>query len=67
VSDNQSLPCPFCGSSLISDGEVFLEDDGKTYVQSECQSCRALGPRAETDGPDYGDVRAIAAWNRRAT
>ncbi len=28
MSDNQSLPCPSCGSSLISDGEVLLEGDG---------------------------------------
>lgn len=63
---NLPLPCPFCGSSLVSDGEVLSEVDGKTFTQSECQACRSLGPMAETDGPDYGDVRAIAAWNRRA-
>lgn len=62
-----ALLCPFCGSNDISDGEVLMEVNGKTFAQSECQGCGALGPRGETDGPDYGDERAIAAWNRRAT
>lgn len=58
--------CPFCGSADISDGEMLTEKDDKTRVsQSQCRGCGAFGPEAITDGPDYGDVRAIAAWNRR--
>lgn len=60
---NLPLHCPFCGSSLISDGEVLSEVNGNTFAQSECLECGALGPKGETVGPDYGDERAIAAWN----
>lgn len=59
--------CPFCGSADISDGEALTEKpDGTRVTQSQCQGCGAFGPEAITDGPDYGDVRAIEAWNRRA-
>ena len=68
MADEQKvIPCPFCGSSRISDGEVIIErEDGKVAKQSECQECGALGPQAIVDGPDYGDIQAIKAWNRRA-
>jgi Lar family restriction alleviation protein len=59
--------CPFCGSTEISDGEMLTEkDDGSRVTQSQCRGCGAFGPEAVTDGPDYGGVRAITAWNRRA-
>lgn len=60
--------CPFCGSTDISDGEVMTEHGGAMFTQSECQGCGALGPRAKlaNDEPDYGDEKAIAAWNTRA-
>lgn len=63
------LPCPFCGSSDISDGEILGEHGhGVAFTQSECQTCRAVGPMAplENGEVDYGDVKARAAWNRRA-
>jgi Lar family restriction alleviation protein len=68
MSQNELLACPFCGSREISDGEVLTGDGGKTYTQSECQNCGALGPRGylENGEADLGDLKAIAAWNRRA-
>jgi Lar family restriction alleviation protein len=63
------FPCPFCGSRNISDGEVSTTDiAGETVVQSMCEDCGACGPGAALDAGeiDYGDVKAIAAWNRRA-
>ena len=68
TTDTEQLPCPFCDSSNISAGEVLTEINANDYAQSECQGCGALGPRAwlAPDEVDYGDVRAIAAWNRRA-
>lgn len=62
------LSCPFCGCKNISSGEVMTsEENGSTYTQSECQECGALGPRAylEDGEVDYGDTKAITAWNRR--
>jgi Lar family restriction alleviation protein len=60
--------CPFCGSSDISDGESLTwKRDGSRVTQSQCRGCGAFGPEAVTDGPDYGSVRAITAWNRRPT
>ncbi|MES3011971.1 MAG: Lar family restriction alleviation protein [Pseudomonadota bacterium] len=67
--DQDVLPCPFCGSTNISDGEISTFEPGVgNYSQSECQDCGALGPCGMHDGdePDYGSVKAIAAWNRRA-
>lgn len=64
-----SLACPFCGSHNISTGEVSTTDvAGETVVQSMCMDCGAMGPGAALDNGevDYGDVKAIAAWNRRA-
>lgn len=65
----ETAPCPFCGSKDISDGEVLTEyPNGMQTKQSMCNSCKALGPEgALADGEiDYGDVKAIAAWNRRS-
>jgi len=66
----EALPCPFCGSTNISAGEVLTETPGgKLFTQSECRGCGALGP----NGPlkpgqvDYGDIEAIRAWNRRSS
>jgi hypothetical protein len=62
------LPCPFCGSDDISEGEVLtIGGAGGTVTQSMCNTCGALGPEARLpEGEvDYGDVRATAAWNRR--
>lgn len=67
--DGAVLPCPFCGSHDISDGEMLTEEsDGTTYTQSECKGCGAIGPKGflNRDVADYGCVKAIAAWNRRA-
>jgi Lar family restriction alleviation protein len=66
------LPCPFCGSDNVSDGENLIESEALgvgrvTCKQSECLNCGACGPLSQpVKGPDYGDVAAIAAWNRRA-
>lgn len=71
VADQEALECPFCGSNEISDGEILTGDpsSGLAHTQSECQSCGAIGPRANLDAGevDYGCVKAIAAWNHRAT
>jgi hypothetical protein len=68
ASEEETLPCPFCGSEDISDGEALTSDpDGVTYTQSECQNCGALGPKGflEPGEVDYGDAKARAAWSRR--
>lgn len=72
ATDAGQLPCPFCGSSNISAGEVstdYAGGHGAQCTQSRCDDCGALGPEADlTNGEvDYGDVKAIAAWNRRST
>lgn len=70
-ADTGTLVCPFCGGSHISDGESMTQGviNGKvvTTVQSMCEDCGACGPVAylDIDEVDYGDVKAIAAWNRR--
>ena len=68
MSDLKQLKCPFCGSNKISAGEVLTTyGAGQTAAQSMCDDCGALGPEArlpEGDA-DYGDVRAVEAWNRR--
>lgn len=67
--DEHRENCPFCGSANISDGEVVTEDQAKECVtQSMCEDCGAMGPGAALgpDEVDYGDVKARAAWNRRA-
>lgn len=67
----ETLPCPFCGSLNISDGENLIEAEAHgvgrvTCKQSECLNCGACGPLSKpVHGPDYGDVAAITAWNRR--
>ncbi|MEK6418464.1 MAG: Lar family restriction alleviation protein [Burkholderia gladioli] len=69
LSDEQ-LPCPFCGCTDISEGEVLTDKpDGGASTQSMCRGCGALGPEANLrDGEvDYGSVKATAAWNRRAS
>jgi Lar family restriction alleviation protein len=60
--------CPFCGSTDISEGEVLTEyPNGKTTTQSMCNNCKALGAEAtlSQDEIDYGNAKAIVAWNRR--
>lgn len=54
------LPCPFCGSSLVSDCYVR---DGRQMV---CHRCGVSGPPT-FHGP-AGDTieRAVSAWNTRA-
>lgn len=65
-----SKECPFCGSADISAGEVWTttEESDDTKTQSMCNGCGALGPEATLVGetPDYGDLAATEAWNRRA-
>ena len=63
------LPCPFCGGVDISDGEALTQHtNGMITTQSQCLTCGAFGAEAQlADGEiDYGDVKAIAAWNRRS-
>jgi Lar family restriction alleviation protein len=67
---NEIKPCPFCGSTEISEGEAMSgADEGPRYKQTGCESCGALGPRAEVlVGDDiFDDASANEAWNRRAT
>lgn len=66
---SDTLPCPFCDSTDISDGEVLTEKpSGMTVTQSMCQGCGALGPEAPlAEGEvDYGSIKATEAWNRRS-
>ena len=69
---NDLLPCPFCGNTDISSGEVLVELPGGAGLakQAMCSQCGALGPEAKVTerqarGPE-GDAAADAAWNRRA-
>lgn len=66
---SELLPCPFCGGENISAGETLTTDiAGETVTQSVCMDCGAAGSgTALADGEiDYGDLKAIAAWNKRA-
>lgn len=70
MSELKQENCPFCGSKNISAGEVstdYAGGHGAQCTQSRCDDCGALGPEADlADGEvDYGDVKAITAWNRR--
>jgi hypothetical protein len=69
MDEYKQLSCPFYGSENISSGEILFTDiAGESVTQSMCEDFGALGPGAclATDEVDYGDVKAIAAWNRRA-
>lgn len=63
-------PCPFCGSTDISSGEVLTGYMGNYSKQTSCNDCGATGPEApvtleQARGP-VGDDLADAEWNRRA-
>lgn len=63
-----TLSCPFCKSEDISDGEILTQGLlSVRYVQSECQNCGAIGPKAYLGATeiDYGDDKARNAWNMR--
>lgn len=64
------LPCPFCGSTNISSGEILGHDfkTGEGYSQSVCNDCNAAGPygKLRPGEVDYGSEKADAAWNKRA-
>jgi len=51
MNEDGFLPCPFCGSELVS-SSVGETGDGKPYHYIECESCAAM---AEPD-----------QWNKRA-
>jgi ABC-type sugar transport system substrate-binding protein len=56
------LPCPFCGSSLIT--VVYIPDGRRAH----CRGCGAAGS-AEFNGPQgmpNAEARATAMWNMRA-
>ena len=60
------LPCPFCGSTNISGGEVLGENrDGTEYKQTGCLDCGALGPMA-TPADIYDESGCNKAWNMRS-
>lgn len=66
---NELKPCPFCGNTDISGGEVLTEHpNGKVTIQSMCMKCGALGAEAilKTGEIDYGSIKANKAWNMRA-
>lgn len=65
----EAIPCPFCGSADISDGEVLTAwGNSGAATQSMCNECFALGPQAKLlkGEIDYGDIKSTTAWNRRA-
>jgi Lar family restriction alleviation protein len=53
ASEEQALPCPFCGSRVYGFNETSV-------VWVTCHTCRADGPSHETE------AGALAAWNTRA-
>ena len=60
------LPCPFCGSTNISGGEVYGENrDGTVYKQTGCLDCGALGPMV-TPEDVYDEQGCNDAWNTRS-
>ena len=66
-TETNLLPCPFCGSDDISEGEALSQKDGKYYKQTGCNDCGALGPiKAANVNDIYDDGSASKAWNTRA-
>jgi len=59
------LPCPFCGSTDISEGEALSERKGKRYKQTGCADCGAMGP-IKLVHDIYDNSPANKAWNTRA-
>lgn len=64
----QLLPCPFCGGSNISDGEVCSSTGTgalavlRTFVwQSKCMDCGALGREG------VSNQSSMEQWNTRAS
>lgn len=61
------LPCPFCGSTNISSGQVMLKDlDGSFTKQTRCEDCGACGSEVVVTDI-YDNSGCDAAWNKRAT
>lgn len=51
MSDDQLMPCPFCGGADLSSNEWWIEDDSEVQAV-ECNNCKAGSPRS--------------VWNARA-
>lgn len=62
-------PCPFCGGTNISSGEIMSgspQDNGQESLQTACLDCRASGPEIPCLGETMDDHEsADIAWNRR--
>jgi Lar family restriction alleviation protein len=64
-------PCPFCGATSISSGEVLGRNGPDYFKQNVCNGCGAAGPEATLSSLAIassveGDAAADEAWNRRA-
>jgi Lar family restriction alleviation protein len=58
MSDEQLKPCPFCGSTDLS------EDGSQWHYEILCNACLASGPIKTHIHAEPQD--AIDAWNRRS-
>lgn len=63
-AETNLLPCPFCGSTDISEGEALSLREGKRYKQVGCTDCGALGP-VKLVKDIYDNEPSNKAWNVR--
>lgn len=60
MSDNNPMPCPWCGEIGIVAASDTWYTPTDTFVRCRTEGCEAWGPSRETE------EAAIAAWNRVA-
>lgn len=67
-SNNNLLPCPFCGSHKVGIASEHDSDTGGVFLSVKCSACRASsGTSFSTNAcpQTYQEVRD--EWNRRST
>lgn len=68
TNQDELKPCPFCGSTNISFGEILGKHvNEEEFRQSQCLDCGACGPETEhTQSAAVNEINDRKAWNRRA-
>ena len=69
MSNEELLPCPFCGGADIAIS--VDENQGNKWGSAVCFSCSAVGPEVRTGYETHPEAswraEAAAEWNRRAS